>query len=219
MGDTGDGGLSWTVPDVPCFFGADNEEPMKDIRCELKRNLNKDVTAQEQEKLPAECHCSQVKLLISKRDPEYVAPNDTAFGAKGSSSDKWDGGICACRSCRLSVGQILMPWLSNIPFEKVVWSDGSAYDESKPHSSVKRFQSSDHAYREFCGKCGALVTWHSSKEPGTIDIAAGLLRASEGSLAKRWINWRTTSVHHTEDAVDTALVETVERKLDRLDNA
>lgn len=123
-----------------------------------------------------------------------------------------------CRSCRLAFGQTFAPFLANVPFAKITWSDGTVFDDSA-HSSITRFQSSAKAHRDFCTRCGASVFWSGQNEPGTVDIAAGILRAKEGALAKSWINWDSKPCPFFEDAVDKDLVSLFESNLARLGDA
>lgn len=130
-------------------------------------------------------------------------------------SGKWKGSICVCRSCRLSLGQTFFAFLANVPFAKITWSDGKVFDDSA-HSSITRFQSSDKAHRDFCPKCGASVLWSGNQPPGTVDIAAGLLRAKDGALARSWLDWDTEPFSFFEDAVDKDLVTLFQNNLKRL---
>lgn len=106
----------------------------------------------------------------------------------------------------------------DIPYAKVVWGDGMAYDGSA-HPSITRFQSSDHAHRDFCSKCGASVLYSSTRQPGLVDIAFGLLRAKDGALAKSFIEWDTGKIHHQEDALDQELLKHVKDNLGTLEQA
>lgn len=54
----------------------------------------------------------------------------------------------------------------------VVSEDGSTYYWSL-FGTLRRFQSSDHVNRDFCGECSASVFFHTSERAGTLDIARG----------------------------------------------
>lgn len=105
-----------------------------------------------------------------------------------------------------------MPWALKIPFAKVQWSDGRPFDGSR-HDSLQRFQSSNHAFRDFCKTCGASVFYCDSKQPGKVDINFGILQAEEGSLARPWFEWETHGFHFPEDAVDEDLIKTLQDNL------
>ena len=101
--------------------------------------------------------------------------------------------------------------------DKVKWHDGAKFDDTA-HKSVKRYESSDHAHRDFCPSCGASILWSSTKEPDTIDIAAGILRAEDGALARSWLKWRTESISCRQEALDEVFVATVEQNFAKLDS-
>jgi len=202
VGDTVDGGLAWTLPDIPVYLAGTEGTPLTDLRNETRRWQESAKTTKE-DKLEAQCHCGQVRLTV-------LRPDDSA--------SKWKGGICACRSCRLSFSQPLAVWAMDIPFAKVVWGDGMVFDGSA-HPSITRFQSSDHANRDFCSKCGASVLYTSSTQPGQLDVAFGLLRAKDGALAKSFIEWDTGKIHHQEDAFDKELLKRVKDNLGALEQA
>lgn len=67
VADTGDGGLSWLVPDAPYYLGADDEPPVKNIRSALQEQGN-DTKKHEDQCLVAQCHCGKVKLNIGRPD-------------------------------------------------------------------------------------------------------------------------------------------------------
>lgn len=99
--------------------------------------------------------------------------------------------------------------------EKIKWSDGFEYNSSA-EKYIKRYNSSLGTWRDFCSTCGASVAWHSEKEAGQLDVAAGILRSEDGALARSWIEWSTTDVHFKEDAIDLELVKIVEKNLNNL---
>jgi len=100
----------------------------------------------------------------------------------------------------------------NVPHDRVVWSNGSVFDGT-PRQSLKVFKSSGDVQRHFCSKCGASVFYDIAKEPETVDVAFGVLRAKDGSLARSFFEWDTEKVHHLEDAVDKDLLTLVKDNL------
>lgn len=104
----------------------------------------------------------------------------------------------------------------HVPYDRVIWQDGVAYDGSV-HKSVTRFKSSDHAYREFCSNCGASIFYATTKRPGLLDIALGIVRAEEGALAKSFVKLNTEKVDHVDDALDKELLKLVVKNLKVLD--
>lgn len=46
-----------------------------------------------------------------------------------------------------------------------------------------------------------------------MDIAFGLFHAEDGALARSWFKWKTDKLYYPEDAVDEALIRTVQDNL------
>lgn len=67
LADTLDGGLSWLLPDLPCYLVADNETPVKDLTSALQTHV-RGQTNHEDHLLVAKCHCGKVKLNIGRPD-------------------------------------------------------------------------------------------------------------------------------------------------------
>lgn len=86
---------------------------------------------------------------------------------------------------------------------------------SREFGTLKAFRSSDSATKRFCAKCGATVFWDGDVRPGLIDVAVGLLHASEGARAESWLEWASERVSFKEDAEMRAssLVKSVETGL------
>jgi len=116
------------------------------------------------------------------------------------------------------LGQSVVAWALNVPRDRVVWPDGSVFDGT-PRQSLKTFQSSDDVQRHFCSSCGASVFYASAKQPKEMDVAFGILRAKDGSLARSFFAWNETKIHHLEDAVDKDLLTLVKNNLGALNNA
>ena len=71
---------------------------------------------------------------------------------------------CHCEMCRQASGAPVVSWLT-VPRGKFAYVKGSP----------KRYDSSDHAYREFCPECGTQLTFRSKREPALIDITSATL--------------------------------------------
>lgn len=99
-----------------------------------------------------------------------------------------------------------------------MWPDGSAFD-GNPRQSVKVFKSSEGVQRGFCSTCGASTWFISAKEPETVDVAFGILRGKDGSLAKSFFEWRTKKVEFLDDALDQDLLTLVNSNLSALEDA
>lgn len=182
-------------------------------------------------RLWARCLCGGVEFYITRPDatsglcsspwPDLIVPyfqNPSAENPEDEKwwirdSGKWLAGTCACRSCRLSLGAPIQAW-AFISKSNIFCRDGSAltYDLDM----LQSFESSPGAAREFCRRCGATVFWHNIERPGVVDVSIGLLRATDGVLAKNWLHWWTQRVSFAEEAFDEALVALLQSNLNQL---
>ena len=143
---------------------------------------------------------------------------------------KYLAGTCACRSCRLNSGMDIQTW-AFVPRANIFWVSGQE-QEKKPSATsltplpldvqesqlgtLTAYNSSPGVYRHFCRVCGATVFWRSEKRRfEIIDVSIGLLRAEEGVLATRWLDWSTERVSFREDASNQDFVGRVEKGLRR----
>ena len=55
--------------------------------------------------------------------------------------------------------------------------------------------------------CGATVSYFNSQRPNEVDLAVGILRAEEGSMAKRWLDWEWGRCSFAEESVDKEICE------------
>ncbi|KAK5958350.1 hypothetical protein OHC33_000192 [Knufia fluminis] len=202
VADTRDGGLSVCLPDAPSYMEDAEGSPSKDTKKELKQLREAGIHDTGEEMIEAKCHCEKVRFFIKPAE----------------NGKKLQAVLCACRSCRLSLGQPIVSWAANVPREQIVWPDGSAFD-GNPHQSLKVYRSSEGVERRFCSTCGASVCFASNKEPETLDVAFGILRAKDGSLAKSFFKWDTEKIPFLEDALDQDLFTLVKRNLSALEDA
>ncbi|KAL9622216.1 MAG: hypothetical protein Q9160_003399 [Pyrenula sp. 1 TL-2023] len=185
------------------------------------------------EVLPARCHCGGVDLLIHPVD--YTNPKDAKSIPKKfippSSDDKtkFEAYPCACRSCRLATGSSIVNW-AYIPVSKTTAAKTGedvlfglmaefTSDANKGLPTLKQFWSTPMAEgvegvcRYFCATCGATVFLWSEELAGIVAVAAGILRAGEGVMARRWLRWDFGGCSRREDAVDEEILEgLLERK-------
>jgi hypothetical protein len=172
------------------------------------------------EKLQLKCHCGGVDLLIKRADyatdtqgvsEQYIPPD----------KEKYIASFCVCRSCRLATGISLQPWCDMPPANITIASTGKQVVLGKNReapganagTTLKHFNSSSDVYRSFCGTCGATV-FYWADEPGqaTVAVSVGLLRAEEGVMARRWLDWAWGMVSWKEEAVDGEVLEAILEK-------
>jgi len=61
--------------------------------------------------------------------------------------------------------------------------------------------------RSFCSKCGATVAYWCGERPDEVDLASGILRGGEGSLAREWLEWVWGKCSFEEECVDREVGE------------
>ena len=67
--------------------------------------------------------------------------------------------LCHCVDCRRASGAPALAWFS-VRRDALRWTQGTP----------ARHASSPGVLREFCGRCGTQLTWHSDKAPDEIDV-------------------------------------------------
>ena len=218
VSDTGDGGLSVWLPQLPAFEektgGAPYTGPF--VGQELARHAA-------DERLDCTCRCGGVQFYITRPNEESrdlhsdfsnsLAPLDGGEDRHKNAGDvKWwisaDGKRyaacnCACYSCRKFSGYDLQQW-AFVPLVNILQKDGRPMDFSM--GKLKEYSSSEGVIRHFCGGCGATVFFRSMKRPKLIDVSVGLMDASSGSRAEEWLKWQLDRVSYIEDAHHTKLV-------------
>ncbi|PVH69808.1 hypothetical protein DL98DRAFT_623249 [Cadophora sp. DSE1049] len=156
--------------------------------------------------LPAKCHCGGVSLLIKRANYDASIPGTSTHD---SSSDpaKFRASPCACRSCRLSTVNVFNANASNIcedKFMPVVVGHSASGPNANPGLALKHYWSSPERCWSFCGKCGATIFYWS---PDHLDVAVGILRAEEGSMARRWLDWEWGQYGFGEECIDREVCE------------
>lgn len=143
------------------------------------------------QRLRAKCHCGGVSFTISRPTEDHV--NDEFHKKYISPVDKtkWVATLDVCDDCRLINGTHVVGWT----FLPLAICDPPINRDLKI-GTTKTYSSSPGVVRSFCGTCGATVFFScESREPSeakkVVDLATGILRAPEGSMAAKWLTWRT----------------------------
>lgn len=178
------------------------------------------VKASAEDKLHGHCKCGGVEFWIFRPSARTAfakkywpsAPpadvsalqrpleEDTVLRDRGT---KFLAGLCACNSCRLASGVEITAW-AFVPTMDIALDQEGKIPWSKDFGTLKQYQSSNGAYRYFCGRCGAIVFYDADDRMWFKDIAVGILNASEGARAESWLGWRTRCLGYRDDAVPRA---------------
>ncbi|CZR58068.1 uncharacterized protein PAC_07958 [Phialocephala subalpina] len=236
--DTIDGGLTPLMLNlddrqIPTWSAASQQSSNipHDTILSLPRDSLKTLSPPKEDSyLQAKCHCGGVSLLVKRSN--YTSNITADLPARYIPSDpaKWLSYFCACRSCRLSFGVSLTPWLLVLPDHVFNANFPTASDNTSSGNSdanlttvtfgrlatepgantgltLKHRWSSPDTVRSFCGKCGATISYWCEKRPDELDLAVGILRAEEGSMARRWLEWKWGQCSSTEESIDREICD------------
>ncbi|KAI0145204.1 hypothetical protein GGR57DRAFT_306665 [Xylariaceae sp. FL1272] len=156
----------------------------------------------DEKELRVECHCGGVSFTIARPTPaiqadsymqDYVSPLDPM---------KWKAFIDFCSDCRLLTGAPFVPWIL-VPRVSI----SPPLPPNLEMGTMKTYASSEKSLRSFCGKCGATVFIKSgyrtpTEEQTVLNLAMGILRASEGARAEKWVTWRCGKPAWVDDTRD-----------------
>ncbi|KAJ5825469.1 hypothetical protein N7474_002607 [Penicillium riverlandense] len=180
--DSPDGGLAALVPSV----GGRQMKVHKSAASQTPALSNAGSQPLD-DTLLAQCHCGGVSFNISRPRQEFI---DSPAG-KGylypADKTKWLACLDFCDDCRLVNGTNVIGWMF-VPLDHISPTPAS----DLLIGSSKSYRSSEGVLRTFCGTCGATVFFSCDERqhPPVVDIAMGLLRAREGTMAESWAMWR-----------------------------
>jgi hypothetical protein len=163
--------------------------------------------------LEGRCLCGGVSLSI-KRAGHTTATGESRAVTKDP--NKFLTYLCACRSCRLTTGTSLVPFALVPPsqvlngkasFQPIIFGRDASNSENNPNQTLKHYRSSPDTWRSFCGACGATVFYFCEQRPKELDLATGILRAEDGSMAKAWLEWEWGRCSFPHEGIDQELVQ------------
>ncbi|KAF2243087.1 hypothetical protein BU26DRAFT_524062 [Trematosphaeria pertusa] len=183
--------------------------------------------ARKEDSLPIRCKCKGVDLVLhrgsydgKKREelPWFIDP----------ATYKPLVGFCGCESCRLFSGVDVWTWtfaeLENISFAPSTdkafpkqTTDLKALVDAKDPSigTLTYYASSPDVQRYFCGNCSACIFYAVDDRPHMVDVAVGVLEASDGARAEGFLSWAYGKVSRMQDSGGgwrMALLERVEKE-------
>ena len=232
LGDTGDGGLAPRMlrlggvgkeREIPCWnqYATSTERRRvteAEVRDMERLSIEKGKTKPGvNETLQAKCRCEGVDLRIQRAD--FTKNTYGMTDQIPAHKDKYMADFCDCRSCRLATGvNLIQPWAMMPPGKITVASTGKQVkfgagaegSDANEGSTLRHFESSPGVYRSFCGACGATVFYCDSEpESNGVNVAVGILRAEEGCMARRWLDWRWGKVTYKEETLTAELLEAI----------
>lgn len=212
VSDPADGGMAPFMTtlggqDVPCFERDEQSNQLSHMDMqELAQRSDTSLPSSLKDMLTAECHCGSVSVRIHQANHEDRSISQLdRFIAKdkdGKPTGKHMAFCCVCRYCRSHSGTSLTPWIY-VPQSQVInphtgrvvalhreaqTDNGKAANEGL--DALRHYWSSEDGCRSFCSVCGASVFYTYEHRQEIVNVAAGILRAEEGALARRWLSWQ-----------------------------
>ena len=219
VSDTGDGGFSPWLGDVPAWEGFPGQSKRLTGGQQTRLKIGSDGQGSE---LEAYCQCRSIEFKVTRPDeqsknlsapyPDLLKADAAGNALSKEENSKWwlcaNGtkylaGTCACQSCRLTSGFDIQVW-AFIPKANILQTNGDSLNLEM--AGLSQYQSSKGTHRHFCSKCGATVFWRGDERPDIIDVSVGLLDAEEGARAESWLEWHTDRVSFEEEAQNNHLV-------------
>lgn len=236
VASTKDGGLrDWCV-NVPAWegWGTQTKEIPTDT---LYGTASNSQASQEpisqfvssKDELHCSCHCGGVAFSITRprdgskhwpvpseseilsspvslpKSPEWFMP---AAGAK------YNAFLCACNDCRFSSGHDVSAW-AMIPkknFRAANRDDVSPENVGglQRESTMRDYGSSEGVHRQFCGGCGATLSFFNEVSPNLMNVAVGLMRSASGRRVEDWLVWQTGEVGYAGLAMNPGFINGLE---------
>jgi hypothetical protein len=164
--------------------------------------------------LPIRCKCKGVDLVIHRGKYGDTKPEELPWFVD-QKTHKYSTGLCVCDSCRLFGGIDAAPWtfaeLSHISFPDNIAKEGKEFpkdilelkklvgDGDSALGTLKYYTSSAGVQRYFCSNCSASVFYACDSRLNMVDVAVGLLEASDGARAEGLCAWSYGWVDNASD--------------------
>ncbi|KAF1960833.1 hypothetical protein CC80DRAFT_489076 [Byssothecium circinans] len=178
--------------------------------------------AKKEDTIPIRCKCKGVDLILQRPNYDGVAKEDLPWFIDPV-THKPVGLFCACDSCRLFGGIDVFNWTYSgleyisFPSSKSTPSMKSTADlralvDGKDSSigTLTYYASSPGVQRYFCGACSACIFYAVDDRPEIVDVAIGVLEASDGARAEGFLSWelgRFDSIKYTEGGWRRGMLE------------
>ncbi|KAF4966816.1 hypothetical protein FSARC_5531 [Fusarium sarcochroum] len=212
VGDTNDGGVSPWLQHI----NRDGVKPRlwkerSQTSDELSDDCSKCTTVSSDEgakkdDIPFHCRCRGVDLVFSPGRVDFSSMDAESIPFYiDPKSHKHLATLDPCSSCRGSVGVDIMSWTFAL-FRQIDFATRSEEQDfprnthelkdavqscsrDPRYGTLAMYRSSPDVQRYFCLRCSATVFYAVDDRPDVIDVAVGLLHASEGARAESLLAW------------------------------
>lgn len=230
LDDTGDGGMAPFMTklggrDIPCYDSKTGQVSKSDLQELIESSIDLSSPGPD-DTLKAECRCGGVSLLIQRANhsERHISQLDR-FIPKDSNgkveNDKHIALCCVCRSCRHHLGTSLATWIYVPPMQvlnahtgkpvvqhRAISGPGQTAAQSANRGlTLEHYWTSENICWAFCSICGAGAFHSADKRQEIVNVAAGLLRAEEGIMARKWLSWQWGRTSWKEDVADREIME------------
>jgi hypothetical protein len=156
--------------------------------------------AKKEDSLPIRCKCKGVDLVLHRGDYTDKEESELPFNIDPK-THKLLAGFCGCDSCRLQSGIDVFNWA----FAEMRYISFGTSDKKFPTSAselkelvdardpalgtLTYYSSREDVDRYFCNNCSACIFYAVDKRSNFLDIAVGVLEASDGARAEGLLSW------------------------------
>lgn len=156
--------------------------------------------ARKEDSIAIRCKCEGVDLQLYAGDYSNVKADELPFNIDPT-THKLLAGFCGCDSCRLQAGIDMFIWT----FAEMKYISFANSTDAFPTTAVKLkklvdakhpalgsltyYSSRSDVDRYFCSNCSACIFYSVTRRPEILDIAIGVLRASDGARAESFLSW------------------------------
>ncbi|KAH7361300.1 Mss4-like protein [Pyrenochaeta sp. MPI-SDFR-AT-0127] len=149
--------------------------------------------------IPIRCKCRGVDYVLHRGDYSKTNKEDLPFNIDPQTY-KLVAEFCGCDSCRLQSGVDVFHWTfaemkhisfrNNQPFPTHSTDLKKMIDARDPNvGTLTYYISSPGVERYFCSNCSACIFYSWQERPEILDIAIGVLEASDGARAEGLLSW------------------------------
>ncbi|KAF2850573.1 hypothetical protein T440DRAFT_468547 [Plenodomus tracheiphilus IPT5] len=156
--------------------------------------------AKKEDAIPIRCKCKGIDFVLHRGDYSSYKEDELPWNIDPK-THKLLADLCGCDSCRLQSGVDVFCWtfaeMKYISFGKSKKTFPTHTDQLRKLIDVgddavgtlAYYTSSPNVHRFFCSTCSACVFYTKPDRPTFVDIAIGILEASDGARAEGMLSW------------------------------